>query len=772
MIQSSESEGADTDASSGDTLAPQSESTGEAPNMMTGKAANEVAAPTAKTGGEGAKTGVAEVGANSYSSLQEAINEAQGGETVKLLTDATEDVTVATGKNITLDLGGKTLTNTNAGKATISVQGGTVTVKNGNVVGGTSYYNIEVTKGSNANMTLMDVTATAGNTDSSMIDNWGTMTIESGSYSGGLDVVKSEEGSTLTINGGKFELSYAVSNNFTGVIYAYGTTAINGGEFVCSATGPNWASPCVVITGEVTGYKSSTKITGGKFVNKHARGKIFHGYGKATSDNFEVTGGTFNKSVSDGFLADGFTCVKGSDGTYGIATAIAQVGSTRYTSLKAAIIAAKKGKTIQLLTDATENITIASTKQITLDLNGHTLNGGTGTAKAAILNKGNVTITDTSAGKTGTIKRDDQGAQGEISYYVIDNNGTMVIDQANVINNSGSKGSSLIRNGGVDTVSSLTINGGTFEQQNFIAVKNDGNGELTINGGTLTSKQAVVQNWNKAQILGGNLTGGYLWTDSYTEAGTVGETVIGGDAQFTGTIYMDVTSPNPSTLKIEGGSLDVASWKVTPAAAQVNSTIAVSGGTFAAAVPENYCAAGYASTANADGTYGVKRAVTVKFDSNQGTVVDSQLVPVGDKVTKPADPTKKGYTFSGWFTDEDCTNAYDFDAAVDGTQPEFTLHAGWKAAAPSTAEPGTGDNGNNGDNVDNGNNGGNGDSSSANANVNVNTVNNNGDNASSEAKMATVKTGDNLALVGGAIAVIAVAAAGVAAFALRRRKMN
>lgn len=376
-----------------------------------------------------------------------------------------------------------------------------------------------------------------------------------------------------------------------------------------------------------------------------------------------------------------------------------------------------------------------------------------------------MTITDTSAGKTGTIKRDDQGAQGEISYYVIDNNGTMVIDQANVINNSGSKGSSLIRNGGVDTVSSLTINGGTFEQQNFIAVKNDGNGELTINGGTLTSKQAVVQNWNKAQILGGNLTGGYLWTDSYTEAGTVGETVIGGDAQFTGTIYMDVTSPNPSTLKIEGGKLDVTKWRVTDAAAAADATIAVSGGTFTNEVPADYCAAGYAPAANADGTYGVKQAVTVTFDSNEGTAVDSQLVPVGDKVAKPADPTKEGYTFSGWFTDEGCTNAYDFDADVDGTQPEFTLYAGWKAA-PATVEPGTGDNGNNG------NNGGNGDSSSANANVNVNTVNNNGDNASSEAKMATVKTGDNLALVGGAIAVIAVAAAGVAAFALRRRKMN
>lgn len=594
--------------------------------------------PIANTDGtHSVASGVAYVAGKGFDTLQAAIDAAQDGETVTLLTDATEDATIAAGKNITLDLGGKTLTNTNAGKATLTIaKDATATVKNGSIVGGTGFYTID----NYGTATLEDVTATAGNTDASMIRNDGTMTIESGSYSGGLDVVKSEEGSTLTINGGKFELSYAVSNSFTGVIYTYGTTAINGGEFVCSATGPNWASPCVVITGEVTGYKSSTKITGGKFVNKHARGKIFHGYGKATSDNFEVTGGTFNKSVSNGFLADGFTCVKGSDGTYGIATAIAQVGSTRYTSLKAAITAAKKGKTIQLLNDTTENVTIASTKQITLDLNGHTLNGGTGTAKAAILNKGNVTITDTSADKTGTIKRDDQGIEGETSYYVIDNNGTMVIDQANVVNNSGIKGSSLIRNGGVDTVSSLTINGGTFEQQNFIAVKNDSNGELTINGGTLTSKQSVVQNWNKAQILGGNLTG-LIWTDSWTEAGTVGETVIGGDAHFIGTIYMDVTGPNPSTLKIEGGSLDVTKWTVTDAAAKVNADIAVSGGTFTAAVPENYCAEGYAPAANADGTYGVKLA--------EGAYL-LQDYRSGDQASWTY-PTQEGMAFAGWYKD-------------------------------------------------------------------------------------------------------------------------
>lgn len=598
----------------------------------------------------GVVSGVAHVAGKGFETLQAAIDAAQDGETVTLLADAAEDVVI--NKSITLDLGGKTLTNTNSGKATISVQGGTVTVNNGNVVGGTGYYNIEVTKGSNASLTLTDVTATAGNTGSSMIDNWGTLTITSGDYSGGLNVVKSEEGSVLTINGGTFTLGYAPSSGYTAVILVYGDTTINGGEFVQTAT-PKWGSPQVVMTGIVEGYTAITRVTGGHFTNKKSGDNIFHGYGKATSDNFKVSGGTFNKSIPEGYCADGFIPTKNADGTYGVkeGSYVAKIGSKKYETLADAIRLAAKGKTIQLLTDTTENITIAENKQIKLDLNGHTLNGGTGTAKAAILNKGNVTITDTSAGKTGTIKRDDQGIEGETSYYVIDNNGTMVIDQANVVNNSGIKGSSLIRNGGVDAVSSLTINGGTFEQQNFIAVKNDGNGELTINGGTLTSKQAVVQNWNKAKILGGNLTGGYLWTDSYTEAGTIGETVIGGDAQFTGTIYMDVTSPNPSTLKIEGGSLNVTSWKVTDAAAKANSTIAVSGGTFTAEVPAAYCAEGFICVKNSNGTYSVaQKGEEVKpgeGSNNSGSVATSGVTvdqteqkKVAESASKAADDVK------------------------------------------------------------------------------------------------------------------------------------
>ncbi len=614
------------------------------PEALCAEGCNPVENPNGTYGVSGS---VAQVGFKAFNTLQAAIDAAQDGETVTLLADATEDATIAAGKNITLDLGGKTLTNTNAGKATLTIAGdATATVKNGSIVGGTGYYTID----NYGTATLEDVTATAGNTDSSMIRNDGTLTIESGSYSGGLNVVKSEEDSTLNINGGRFELSYATSG-YTGVVFAYGNTTITGGEFIQGLTTTGrWNHPQVIATGMVEGHPSFTKITGGTFTNKYSDGSnIFRGVGKGTSDNFEVSGGTFNKSVPSSYFADGLTCAKNSDGTYGIATAIAQIGTDRYTSLQAAINAVKKaGKTVQLLSDTTENITINASKQITLDLNGHTLNGGTGNAKAAILNKGNVTITDTSADKTGTIKRDDQGVADETSYYVIKNIGTMVIDQANVVNNSGYKkanssgsmvGSSLICNGDDDPQASLTINGGTFNQPNFLVVKNGTNGTLTVNGGTLTSNHSAVQNWNKAQILGGSLTG-QIWTDAWVE-GAIGETIIGGDAQFTGEIVVDITGKVPPTLKIEGGSLDVTSWRVTSAAAAANATVAVSGGTFTADVPKAYCAAGYTPTANTDGTYGVKLA--------EGAYL-LQDYRSGDQGSWTY-PTQEGMAFAGWYKD-------------------------------------------------------------------------------------------------------------------------
>ena len=356
--------------------------------------------PIANTDGtHSVASGVAYVAGKGFDTLQAAIDAAQDGETVTLLADATEDVAI--NKSVTLDLHGKTLTNTNAGKATISVRGGTVTVKNGNVAGGTGCYNIEVTKDSNANLTLADVTATAGNTGSSMIDNWGTLTIESGSYSGGLNVVKSEEDSTLTINGGKFELSYA-TNGYTGVVLAYGNTTITGGEFIQSLTTTGrWNHPQVVATGVVEGHTAITRVTGGHFVNKMSSENIFRGVGKGTSDNFEVSGGTFNKSISEEYCTDGFIPTKNADGTYGVkeGSYVAQVGSKKYETLADAIRLSAKGKTITLLTDVEQNSQLTIGKDITLDLNGKTIKntvdiwGDKANAILSIANGAKVTIT-------------------------------------------------------------------------------------------------------------------------------------------------------------------------------------------------------------------------------------------------------------------------------------------------------------------------------------------------------------------------------------------
>lgn len=586
---------------------------------------------------------VAQIGENGYVTLAAAIAAAKDGETVKLLKDVNEDVTIS--KSITLDLGGKTLTHTpNAGEATIYVADGvTATVKNGSVVGGTSFYNIQVGKAVNstANLTLENVTATAGNTGSSMIDNWGTLTIESGDYEGGLNVVKSEEGSTLTINGGKFTLNHAVSNNYNGVILSAGMTKITDGEFIQNATTtPKWAHPTVVLAMKVDGYDSKIVITGGKFTNKKSGEKIFHGSGKATSDNFEVSGGTFNKSISDGYCADGFIPTKNADGTYGVKAGkyVAKVGSKNYETLADAIRLAANGKTITLLADVKENVEIKATKKLTLDLNGFTLNGGTVEGKAALTNYGTITITGGSEGKTGTIKRDDNGTVGEKSYYVIRNQGTMTIESGTVSNNSGYRktnptgsmiGSSLICNGDCDEGGTLTIKGGTFTQNNFIAIKNGALGELHVTGGTITSNHSAIQNWFKADITGGEIKG-QLWTDAWKEGESVGETKIGGDAKFTGEIVMDIYGSVAPKLEITGGNLNVTNWRITSAAANAGAKPAISGGTFNAPVKPEYCASNYEPAANGDGTYGVKHFNVAKIGNTEYETLQEAINAAGD----------------------------------------------------------------------------------------------------------------------------------------------
>ena len=76
--------------------------------------------------------------------------------------------------------------------------------------------------------------------------------------------------------------------------------------------------------------------------------------------------------------------------------------------------------------------------------------------------------------------------------------------------------------------------------------------------------------------------------------------------------------------------------------------------------------------------YGVaNNGYTVTFDSNGGSDVPAQTdVMYSDLVVEPEVPTREGYTFKGWYFDENCTYEWDFENSQVGQS--MTLYAAWE----------------------------------------------------------------------------------------------
>ena len=590
-----------------------------------------------------AKAYLAKVGDTSYYTMDEAFKaQTASGKPIVMLRDYTTRGTFNSGSiNRTVDLNGFTWTYTgtddNDAAFEINYPNATLTVKNGKVV-----------SASMAGLIPSAVSGTITYDESSLVFDGVVITANGHS---GIETNGNNTNDTVTLKNSTLNVPNGFGIYFPSsgklIIENSKITAKTMGVQVCSgALSISGANTAITVTGDAvektendgaiqdgaaisivnrTGYKGLEKveIENGKFTSKagNAALKAYNWENKTesaftASEKVAVSGGTFSSEVSEDLCAEGFIPTKNADDTYGVKAGkyVAQIGSTKYETLADAIRLAAKGKTITLLADVTEDVVITANKSITLDLNGKTLNGGTGNTKATITNYGTITITDSSAEKTGTIKRDDNGTEGETSYYVIRNLGTMTIEQANIINNSGYKktnpsgsmvGSSLICNGDDDAYSAvLNIKGGTIRQDNFIAIKNGSSATLNVTGGKITSKHSAVQNWCNANITGGELNG-QLWTDSW-DSNSTGNTVMGGDAKFTGEIVVDITGSIVPKFEITGGTLDVTNWRITTAAANAGAKPAVSGGTFKHAVPEEYCADGFIPTKNADDTYGVK----------------------------------------------------------------------------------------------------------------------------------------------------------------------
>ncbi len=65
----------------------------------------------------------------------------------------------------------------------------------------------------------------------------------------------------------------------------------------------------------------------------------------------------------------------------------------------------------------------------------------------------------------------------------------------------------------------------------------------------------------------------------------------------------------------------------------------------------------------------------VNFETNGGSKIESIQVAEGHKIVEPAEPTKEGYTFLGWYQDKDLSKKYNFETLVTDN---VTIYAGWE----------------------------------------------------------------------------------------------
>ena len=366
----------------------------------------------------------------------------------------------------------------------------------------------------------------------------------------------------------------------------------------------------------------------------------------------EGTGATAGAAVNEQTGGAGSGENGTEDGSYGVREAnyVAQVldkdGNShgKYESLQAAIDAAKRNDTVTLLANTRENVTIF-TNYLTLDLNGHTLNGSTGERKPALTITARVTVKDSSAEKTGTIMREDTAENsGVSSHYVIDvqGSGWLTFESGIVKNNSGNaegKGASLVRVGddSVAKYPGLNIKGGTFTQDNFIVIKVD-SGDLFLNGGTLNSANSyAIEDWHRATIKGGTVNGTVAaWTYSDGHDSTLsieGGTIKGNVAS----VSYDKAEGKLAKVSISGGTVNGKLGTYTYDNGLVTITdatkaaIAVTDGTFSSD-PTEYVVEDSGVTKNADGTFGVAKAY---------------LAMVGDTSCYTMDEAFKAQTASG-----------------------------------------------------------------------------------------------------------------------------
>ena len=497
------------------------------------------------------KIAAAQIGDTKYATLDAAVTAATEGQTITLISDVklAETLSIPEGKEVTLDLNGKTVSmeesvlttvyainnlgtltlkdsvgtgsinargiyngygngGANVFSAKLIVESGTYNAKGSN--GGAAIFNygiVEINGGtftsvggyslnnqSGASMTVAGATANNG-----IYNTGATLTINSGNISGnrsGCHVIYAWN-SNVTINGG------TIHNNNSGnsTVMAAGSSSvdINDGKFTINIVdasssylldAQNTASYDIsggTFAGGIRAQGGTTyNISGGTYTNEYGNYNVY------TGGNIDINGGTFASEYAKTFassnVAEGYEL--NADGAVVKSTVyVAEVNGVQYESLQAAIDAAANDAIVILLADIvlTEGVALSEEKAITLDLNDKTITLDV-TGKT---NPNDIYAISTLKGEL-TIK--DSGTKGHIKGVVY-TEATTVIENGTFSAADGMK-YTILNNGG-----NMTFNGGTVNSGASYAIYSYGNGHsLTINDVKVNGYNGCLYLYNEGNV--------------------------------------------------------------------------------------------------------------------------------------------------------------------------------------------------------------------------------------------------------------------------------
>ena len=605
---------------------------GYIPTANTDEATKEAYPYTVKQGAYVAQIGEGE-SATKYETLEAAIEAATAGQTITLLADIDTEVQIEVGKQVTLDLNGKTIEYKGSTTLTSGVlmvlRGGDLTVTDssegaaGAIKSGTNAYAaIALTKAGETGTEIAKLTVNNGNLEGYYYAITGNgsrhgtdITIAGGVIKGicegdNVGIFHPQDG-TLTITGGTI-------SGASGVELRSGTLNVTGGTITATAdsysytangSGTTTVGAAIAIAQHNTGKDITANITGATLSGTKLISVV-----DTQNNNLE----NVKVTASDNYIentaipADFKWVAAQTEGMSTLAkkTYVAQIGDEKYESLAAAVAAVPNGSETIITMIANEMInvvgsaiTIPTNKNVVIDLNGFQVVGTAegGSTSALITNKGTLTIkdsSDTNKDGTGTGKL----ISGATTTWIYEGDG----------NYAGSYASNTITNSGTLTIESgyvenLSTGSATYAVDNN---SSGGNAILNVNGGLLKARAVAVRQFansttlkNEVNVAGGTVTAGYsgIWIQLPNSDATkavkatlnvTGGTLTGGSYAFYDTTEgnsYDATQYNLSggtfngdifsfgaNINITGGTYngEVAVKQTKP------STVAVSGGKF------------------------------------------------------------------------------------------------------------------------------------------------------------------------------------------------